>query len=223
MKKLILAIIISLLFSSLYSQSVTESTAIKRFSLGADIFTDIWMNHPPGDIGVRTINQGVNVFGMYNFPLGESNFHFAIGLGMGFHNFYTKGPIEDIKADTIVYVPQPDTLLLRKYKLGLSYVDLPIEFRFKNLKKFRFALGFKVGYLLDAKTKYKGERMDKANVVIKEKQVSNVETFRFGPTVRLGWNWISLYAYYQISHVFENNRGPEKLYPISVGITLLPF
>ena len=98
MKKVILALLISLLASSLMAQSIRE-TAIKRFSVGADIFTDIWMNHPPGDVGVRTINQGANVFGMYNYPLGESNFHFAFGIGMGFHNFYTKGPIEDIRAD----------------------------------------------------------------------------------------------------------------------------
>jgi hypothetical protein len=221
MKKVFLALLISLLASSLMAQSIRE-TAIKRFSVGADIFTDIWMNHPPGDVGVRTINQGANVFGMYNYPLGESNFHFAFGLGMGFHNFFTKGPIEDIRADTIVYIPQPDTLKLRKYKLGLTYVDVPLEFRFKSPKKFRFAFGFKVGYKLDGKTKYKGERPDKENVIVKQKQVLHIENFRFGPTVRIGYDWFSLFAYYQISKVFERNRGPD-IYPISVGITLLPF
>jgi hypothetical protein len=222
MRKTILSIcVVFITASSLFAQTPTETT-IKRFSLGADIFTDIWMNQPEG-VPARTINQGANVFGMYNFPLGESNFHFAIGAGMGFHNLYTKGVIEDIRADTIKFVPQPDTLAFKRHKLGLTYVDVPIEFRFKSDSKIRFAIGFKVGYKIDGKTKYKGERPDKENVTIKQKQVKYIETFRFGPTLRFGYDWFSLFGYYQISSIFQNNRGPDNLYPISVGITLLPF
>jgi hypothetical protein len=67
--------------------------------------------------------------------------------------------------------------------------------------------------------KYKYEKAD----IEKAKQVNNVEKFRFGPTLRVGYSWFSLYAYYSVTKVFQGNKGPEDLYPISVGITLLPF
>ena len=223
MKKVFLTAVVFLFVLTGFSQSEAGQTLIKRFSFGADIFTDIWMNQPEG-VKVRTINQGANVFGMYNFPIGESNFSFAIGLGMGFHNMYSNSRIEDIRADSINFIPIPDSINYRKSKLGLSYVDLPFEFRLKTKDKVRFGIGFKLGYMIDAKTKYKGDRYyDRAFLIVKQKQVKNVEKWRFGPTIRFGYHWFNLYAYYSLSHIFITGRGPYNLYPISVGITLLPF
>jgi hypothetical protein len=221
MKKLFLAFLILLSANALFAQSLSQTT-IKRFSFGGDIFTDIWMNQPQG-IKVRTINQGFNFFGMYNFPFGESNYSFAIGLGLGIHNMYSNSVIEDIKADTIRFVQIPDSVSYRKSKLCNAYIDLPLEIRLKTESKFRVAVGFKIGYLIDAKTKYKGNRADGPYVLTKQKQVNHVEKFRYGPVLRIGYDWFSFYGYFQISKIFVENRGPNNLYPISVGITLLPF
>jgi hypothetical protein len=225
MKKAFLVVIIILITFSGFAQSKTDKvaeTTIKRFSFGADIFTDIWMNQPEG-VKVRTINQGVNVFGMYNYPIGESNFSFAFGFGFGFHNMYSNSRIKDIKADSIEFVKIPDSISYKKSKLGLSYFDVPIEFRLKTKDKVRFAIGFKVGYLIDAKTKYKGNRIDGKQWIEKHKQVDHVEKWRFGPTIRVGFHWFNIFAFYSVTHIFKPGRGPDKLYPISVGITLLPF
>jgi len=177
------------------------------------------MNQPEG-IKARTINQGFNFFGMYNYPFSESNFSFAFGFGMGFHNMYTNGVIEDIKADSINFIRIPDSVSYKKSKLANAYVDIPIEFRFKSQSKFRVALGFKIGYLVDAKTKYKGNRPDGPYVLLKEKQVNHVEKFRYGPTLRIGYDWFSLFGYFQISHVFRKNKGPNNLYPHITGYNL---
>jgi hypothetical protein len=220
MKKLLLALLVLGFIWTSQGQKIGQST-IKRFSFGLDYYTDIWLKKPP-DISTRAINQGVSVFGMYNYPFGESNVSIAIGLGTGFHNLYTKGQIEDIKADTINFIKIPDSIDYKRYKLGLSYLDIPLEFRLKTSKKFRFAVGVKFGFLLDGKTKYKGNREDGQLVTIKEKQVDNLQRFRFGPTLRVGYDWFNIYAYYQVTKVFEPGRGPD-VYPLSVGITLLPF
>ena len=220
MKKIILVLLALGIFSFSFGQKIGQST-IKRFSIGLDYYTDIWLKKPP-DIKTRAINQGISVFGMYNYPFGESNFSIAIGIGTGFHNMYTKGRIEDIKADTITFVTIPDSIDYKRYKLGLSYFDIPLEFRLKTDKKFRVAIGVKFGFLMDAKTKYKGDREDGELVNIKEKKVNNIQNFRFGPTIRIGYDWFNVYAYYQVTKVFEPGRGPD-IYPLSVGITLLPF
>jgi hypothetical protein len=202
------------------AQKIDEST-IKRFSIGADFFTDIWLDKPDS-MDIRAINQGVNVFGMYNFPFGESNVSFAIGLGLGFHNLYSDTRIENFRADTILFVPINDTIDYRKSKLGLSFFDIPLEIRLKTEKKFRFAVGFKIGYLMDGKTKYKAEGEDGKPYIIKEKQVAQLEKWRFGPTIRIGYDWINVMGYFNVTQIFKRDRGPD-LYPISVGITLLPF
>jgi hypothetical protein len=220
MKKVFLVIFVVGLIASTNGQKIGQST-IKRFSFGLDFYTDIWLKKPP-DIKTRAINQGISVFGMYNYPFGESNYSVAFGVGTGFHNMYTKGRIEDIKADTITFVKIPDSVGYKRYKLGLSYIDIPLEFRFKTAKKFRLAIGAKFGFLIDGKIKYKGNREDGKLVVQKEKPVDNLQRFRFGPTLRIGYDWFNVYAYYQVTKVFEPGRGPD-IYPLSIGITLLPF
>jgi hypothetical protein len=220
MKKILVTLVFLGMFLSGFSQIVSETT-VKRFSVGADLFTDIWVNVPE-NMKVRTIQQGFDVFGMYNFPFGTSNFSFAIGLGFGFHDLYSNNIIQDIRADSIQFIKISDTLSYKKSKLGMTYVDMPLEFRLKTKSKFRAAVGFKVGFLVDAKTKYKGDRPEGGFIIDKQKQVKGLEKWRFGPTVRVGWDWISVYAYFSVTKLFQGGRGPE-LYPISVGITFLPF
>jgi len=220
MKKIVLLILASGFVSIALGQKIGQST-IKRFSFGLDYYTDIWTQKPDG-FETRAINQGISVFGMYNYPFGESNLSIAFGIGTGFHNLYTKGSIENIKADTIVFVPIPDSVDYKRYKLGLSYFDIPLEFRLKTNNKFRVAIGAKFGFLMDKKTKYKGEREDGEQVIQKEKPVNSLQNFRFGPTIRIGYDWFNIYAYYQATNLFEPSRGPD-IHPISIGITLLPF
>ncbi len=203
-----------------FSQKISETT-IKRFSVGADINQDFWLNKPDS-MDVRGINQGGGAFGMYNFPFGKSNFSFAIGIGITVHNLFSNTTIADIKADTIKFVPIPDTVNYKKSKLGLTYLEIPVEFRLKTKDKVRVCVGFKIGYLLDAKTKYKGDREDGKEVKIKEKPVNNVEKWQFGPVIRVGYDWFNISAYYSVTQIFRKERGPE-VSPISVGITLMPF
>lgn len=203
-----------------FTQKISETT-IKRFSVGVDIHQDFWLNKPE-DMDVRGINQGGGAFGMYNFQFGKSNFSFAIGLGIGVHNLFSNTTIADIKADTIKFIPIPDTVDYKKSKLGLTYLDIPVEFRLKTDKKVRICLGFKIGYLLDAKTKYKGDREDGLEVIIKERPVKNVERWQFGPVIRVGYDWFNVMAYYSVTQIFRKGKGPD-VSPISVGITFMPF
>lgn len=203
------------------STKVMETETVRRVSVGADLYQDFWLN-APDDMDVRAINQGAGAFITYSFPLGNSPLSFAIGAGVGFHNLYSNTVIEDILADTIRFIPIVDSVNYRKSKLGLTYLDFPIELRLKTNKKINITAGIKLGYLLDAKTKYKGDNADGDQILIKTKDVAQVDKFRFGPTVRIGYSWIHVYAFYSVTHVFQKNRGPD-VYPLSVGLTFMPF
>lgn len=223
MKKVILALLCILpfiAFTQEKSKIISENT-IRRVSVGAEIYQDFWMNWPKG-MNVRAINQGAGGFIMYNVPFGKSPVSFSIGAGLGFHNLYSNTTINDIHADTIVFTPIPDSIDYRKSKLGLTYLDFPIEIRVVTKDKIRFSVGVKLGYLLDAKTKYKGDDVYGFESTVKYRKVEHVEKFRFGPTIRFGYDWIQVMGYFSVTQIFEKGLGPD-LYPISVGLTFMPF
>lgn len=228
MKRILISIIGIILIGSVSGQ-VNEST-IRKFNIGVGVSADIWQGLPQ-DVDARTINQGSQVFGMYNHRLGESVAYLAAGLGIGVHNLYSNSVIGDAKADSIVFVPIPGNINYKKSKITLAYLDIPVEFRIKTDKHFRLALGFKAGYLINSHTKYKGDlytydNLGNAiagnNTVVKERDISQVEDWRYGPTLRIGYKWINLTAYYQLSKVFQADKGPQ-IYPVSIGLSVIPY
>ncbi|MCU0371216.1 MAG: PorT family protein [Bacteroidales bacterium] len=223
MKKIIFILFCSIpLFSFSQEKSkIIGETTIRRVSVGAEFYQDFWMNWPD-QMNVRAINQGAGAFVTYNIPFGTSPLSFGIGAGLGFHNLFSNTTINDIKADTIVFTPIPDTISYKKSKLGLTYLDFPMELRFVAKNKVRFAVGVKLGYLLDAKTKFKGENLAGEEITAKYRKVNNIDKFRFGPTVRFGYDWFQIMGYFSVTQIFDKGLGPE-LYPISVGITFMPF
>ncbi|MBK6965274.1 MAG: hypothetical protein IPH20_15420 [Bacteroidales bacterium] len=95
MKRTILIFILAIaVTSTLFAQKQVNAPFLKKFTTGVDVFTDFVMNAPVG-IDFRAINQGVNVYGLYTFPVEESNFAFAIGVGLGMHNFFSNGILND--------------------------------------------------------------------------------------------------------------------------------
>ncbi len=223
MKKIIFSLLFLLplfVFPQEKSKVIGETT-IRRVSVGAEIYQDFWMNWPQG-MNVRAINQGAGTFITYNVPIGKSPLSFALGAGIGWHNLYSNMTINNIKADTITFSRIPDTIDYRKSKLGLTYLDFPLELRYVAKNKVRFSVGVKLGYLLDAKTKFKGDDIYGNEYTSKFKQVNNADRFRFGPVVRFGYNWFQIMGYYSVTKIFDKNFGPD-MYPISVGVTFMPF
>lgn len=213
-----------------FTQVVDEKTK-KLFTFGLDVYTDLWQD-VPSTLEPRTINQGVNVFGTYNFIFGESNFSFSPGIGLGIHNLYSSSLLH-VNNDSAYFVPVEDELSeeylkeFKKSKLVTPYLDIPLEIRFKSKSNFRIALGFKFGFLLRAYTKYKGddylEELQKTTIYKKKMIYKDyLEQNRYGFIGRIGYKWLNVYGYYQLSSLFVKEKGPE-MYPISVGITIIPF
>jgi hypothetical protein len=217
---LITAALILAFSGNIFSQMLSES-AKRKVTVGADVYTDIWMNVPSG-IETRTINQGANVFMMYNLQLSESNASFAFGLGLSNHNMFGNFTIDNIKADSIVLTPIPSSVSYRKSKMAYTSLDLPLELKLKLDNGVKFGIGFKIGWIISSKTKYKGN-IDGVERKTKDIGINQMENFAYGATVRVGYKIVNLFCNYQISKVFQTGKGPDKLYPISVGLTITPF
>ncbi len=231
MKRIFLSIIGILIIGSVFSQVVNEST-IRKFNIGVGMYADIWTGLPD-NMKARTINQGAQVFGMYTYRVKESSVYLAGGLGLGVHNLYSDNIINDVQADSIEFIKIPDNINYKKSKLTVAYIDVPVEFRIKTKKQFRIAFGFKFGFMINAHVKYKGNRIlainddgtfdtDEVDVKQKSSNVKQVESWRYGPTFRIGYKWFNVTVYYQISKVFKVDRGPQ-INPISIGIAVIPF
>ncbi len=204
-----------------YSQLVTQATK-KRISIGVGLHTDIWMN-TPSDMDVYVINRGVNLLATYNMPFGKSDFSFAIGLGVSIHNLFWNYRFEGSR-DSMQFVKIEDTLSYKRSKLVLPYIELPVEFRF-NKKNFAAGIGFKVGYMVNGRSKYVGDDylyQTDNKLIVAFKNIRNIEKFAYGPTVRFGYKWIHVTGYYSLGSIFQKGKGPD-IYPISVGIMVMPF
>ncbi len=226
MKKTFLLIAILLVTGSLATvnaQIISES-AKRKITVGVDVFTDIWMNTPE-DMKLRTINQGSNVFLQYNFVLDKNNrISFGAGVGLDNHNLYSNTRIDNLKADTLSFVPIADDVEYKRSKINLVTVTAPLELKFRWKSGIKVSAGIKLGYTIDSKEKYvarpDGKGVPKVNE--KKKGIYQLENITFGPTLRIGYKFINIYGYYQVTKPFRLGHGPQ-LYPVSVGITITPF
>ena len=212
-----------ILFPLFAPAQVVNESAKKRISIGFGMFTDIWMNKPEG-MKTRNINQGVNVFGTYNIPFGKSNFSFAIGLGINVHNLYWNY-MYDASHDSVQFVKIPDNIGHRRSKLTIPYFEIPMEFRFKTKSKFAVGVGFKVGTMVYAHSKWIGDDylFNSTNTLKASfKGIKNLEKFEYGPTLRIGYKWFHINGYYALSNIFVSGTGID-MYPLSIGFVLMPF
>jgi hypothetical protein len=216
----LLVAFLAILFTA-QSQLITSKTS-KNISVGFDVYTDFLTKGPAG-IDSRIINQGFSFSTTYNFKVGESKHIFALGAGIRTHNFYSNGRIDNVKADTIVFSPIDEDLNYKRSKLGLVYLDIPAEFRFKFKENWKIGIGFKMGIAIDSKVKYRGQIEEGGPYrLIKEKRINALEKYTFGPTLRIGYKWMNVFAFYQPTRTFQRELGPE-MYPLSVGLTITPY
>lgn len=224
---ILVVLLLSALFISETNAQVVNERARKRISVGVGMFTDIWNGIPDG-IAIRAINQGFQSFVMYNAPFGKSNFGFSAGLGFRANNMYGNfysDSLRDPSGTGTELTMIAKNIDFKRSKLTTPYLELPIEFRYTSKSKVGVGIGFKVAYLLPAHTKYVGEdyMFDSDNKLrVKFREIENLESFSYGPTMHIGYKWFHVTGYYSISKLFVKNKGPE-MYPISIGFVLMPY
>lgn len=215
----------------------------KKDRLIIEIFSDVWQDKP-ADIKFKNLQRGVNTYLMYDFPFANSPISWAFGFGIGTHNIYTNGmPLQEFdstgkltgntifaKFDNKTYFANQRNIDYKNNKFAVSYLDLPLEVRFrtKNANKnkiFKFTVGFKGGFLLNNHIKFKGDDFvmgTDTDIKYKQHLIKNIEKSRYGFTARVGYGMFNAFGYYSLSKLFKDGKGPE-MYPISVGIAIIPF
>jgi hypothetical protein len=185
---------------------------------------------------VQGVDQGLYSFGisaiwMKDIPLGKRS-NIALGLGLGFdsHNFHHNGEFEfTTNPDGSTFtslVSRNGAVDLKTNKYALNYVDVPFELRLRTMNKtteermkfnFRFYLGFKAGILVNDHLKI-SDNVSKRKIF----NLPNTLPYRYGPTLRIGFNKISFVGFYSLTSVFKENKG-TSLTPFNVGVSWMRF
>ena len=182
-------------------------------------------NHQSG------FSKGLNAYVMLDKPFKSSpKYSIGIGIGVGSSNITFKTINIDLKstATKLPFTAADSTNHFKKYKLSLSYLEVPLEFRYtsdplNSNKSLKAAIGLKVGTLINAHTKGK-DLQNKNNGLIssyieKENSKKYFNGTRFMATARVGYGIFSLFGAYQLNSVLKDVAGaPMKVF--QVGITI---
>ncbi|MBP6428694.1 MAG: outer membrane beta-barrel protein, partial [Bacteroidia bacterium] len=152
------------------------------------------------------------------------NVWFFTGLGVTWNNYRFD---DDIKLSngnfTNAYHDTTAGVSHQKSKLVASYLTAPIMFEFFTSRKYKNAfhmgVGGTVGLLIGSHTKNKVE-IDGETKKLKDFGDFNLNPFRYGFRVAMGYGRLNVFADYYASTLFKDKKGPV-LYPVNVGITLV--
>lgn len=189
-------------------------------------------------------SRTVNVYYQYSQRIGRSKFSFNPGIGLSMERWkFNNGTM---LVDTVELTGSvPSTVQVEQYNLidaeliygqdanksmfVTNYVEIPIDFRFDTKpedisRSFNFTLGGRIGYLYDAFTKVR-YRENGETIKVKDKYSHGMNQFRYGVYSRIGMGAFNLFGFYNLTPLFEKNKGPEgkDFTSITFGISVNGF
>ena len=193
-----------------------------------------WLN-TPDSIATKGIARSANLYFLFDFPFKvDPRFSVGIGAGVGTDNMYfdkSAGRNLNIVNPTgFQFAKHSGKDTLNKYKsmkLATAYLEAPVELRYmadpaNPNKSLKFALGMKIGTIISAtdKTRFTSDGNGNGIYTLKEKSKVHFNNLRLAATARIGFGNFALFGQYQLNDFIKEGRGPNKIRPLTVGLTL---
>jgi len=230
MKKFLSLLICTLFITGAFSQDKKKIDLSNRandhllFQVGVTRWAGI-----PDSINSKGFSKSVNLYVMFDFPFKTNpKLSMAFGPGIASDHIIFSETYVAIKenAAAIRFTDQSDTNHFKKTKLATAYLEAPVEFRYSANplgNGFKFAIGVKVGTLLNAHTR-NAKLEDKNDGLIndymmKEASKRFFNKNRLSGMLRVGYGHFTLYGSYQFTPLFKDGAGPV-VRPFSIGLTL---
>jgi TonB family protein len=170
----------------------------------------------------KSSSLNLNLF-EYKLPIFKQYFGLTTGLGMavstiGFRDNYILQHNQDS-----VFALKDTTQSYRMNNLSAGYVTVPLLLEFsskpKQKKSFYVAAGVVGGLRFASNTTKTGkyENGDRFQNVVRSKY--NLNPITLDATLRAGYGGIGVYASYQLTSLFKNNKTVE-IFPFKVGLTV---
>lgn len=178
------------------------------------------LSNLPVGLRQKGFSAGFSAGFLRDMPINKRRtYSIAVGAGLSYSKYQQNLVIsEDGNTHNYQIVNGSD---LTKGKFEQFFVDLPIEFRWRNstptsYKFWRIYSGFKLQYLLYDKSKYVGAGVNET--VTNNKDFNK---FQFGPYIAVGFNTWNFQAYYGLNSIFKDvsvNNEAVKMKTLNVGL-----
>lgn len=213
-----------------------------RFNIPGTFIVDLGVNIPLN--APDTLNKGfwgsrtMNVYYQYPIRLGKSKLSFNPGIGLSMErwkftdNQILINPVEATDQIDQYQFTRGTSLYpgIKKSMLVTNYLEMPIEFRYDTrpndiARSFSVAIGGRVGVLTNSMMKIKYTD-DGENFKLKDKKSYGLNPIRYGVYTRIGIGGFNWFAFYNLSEMFETDKGPNdsnKMSSMTVGISINGF
>jgi len=158
----------------------------------------------------------------FNIPFAK-NVGLVTGMGTTWNNYHFRNNVNVFEDENGIIVAEPENELnYSKSTLNLWYMSIPLIFEFQ-IPVDKSGHGIHMGFGAVASLKLTSKMKQKYDgTKHKEKSDFQIPGFKYGFTARIGYRFIQLFANYDMTPLFKENRGPE-LFPVSAGIALISF
>lgn len=152
-------------------------------------------------------------FGAYDH---KNKLGITMGLGLRANNYRLDSSLSLIKQGELMVpcqIADFTTRSVKKSKLNIASVHLPVEVMIGKPTRFAFSLGGYIDMVMNShtKVKFKGGHKEKGHNL-------PVNFIQAGATARFTFRWFSIYASYQPTQLFKSGRGPEaQQWTIGIG------
>lgn len=176
------------------------------------------MNSPKG-FSQEGISTGFHLGFLRDMPINKARtVAVAIGAGVSYNKYHTNMVVSEIGGERKYEFVNANSF--DRNKLEQVFVDLPIEFRWRNStpeshKFWRVYAGFRVRYLALSKTKYVGQE------TITIFNNNDFNKWQYGPSISFGYNTWNFHAYYGINPLFKTGSAPEgklEMKTLNIGL-----
>ena len=210
----------NLLETSIDSTFFTKVDSLYRedqfyFGLTYNVLTQL-----PTGVQQNGFSSGLSAGFLRDMPINKNRtYAIALGAGVSYAN-YLQNLVVSESLGEINYniVTAAD---LSKGKLEQLFIDIPIEFRWRNstpssYKFWRIYTGVKFQYLIYDRSRYIGKDI---NYTVTNN--SDLNKFQYGPYIAVGFNTWNFQAYYGVNPLFNNvsvNNEAVEMKTLNIGL-----
>jgi len=160
----------------------------------------------PDGLQQTKFSPGFSVGFLRDMPINASRtFAVAAGLGYSLSVYNQNLGIFESNNTTTYEILNAEGVSVSKDKLSLHYVDLPVEFRWRNAtpdnhRFWRVHLGVKLSYLVANQYNLVSTAGNLTNT-----NLNDLSKFNYGLYLSTGWNTWNIYAYYGFNPIFTSD------------------
>ena len=236
MKKILFVVLAVTLLSNAFGQNKKDWSKL-NIDRASDHFViqlsgDNWANTPDSIKNrMKGLSRGLNIAVMLNKPFkSDPRWSVAFGVGVSHSSIFFKNTNVDVKSNgtLLPFSAVDSTEHFKKYKVATTFAEVPIELRYtldplNEKKSWKFAVGVKVGTMINAHTKGKTLENKNNTVINSFTEKQNKKTFfngtRIAATARVGIGNFSLFGAYSITSLLKDGAGPT-IRPYQIGLCI---